>query len=221
MAAGLFTGLMVAYVRVQPFLSTIGMLYIAGGMALVYTSGRTLFFINVTGQQVEARAFFWFGQGHVGPIPAPVLVALAVAALLYLAMSCTPFGRYVYAIGGNEEAALMSGVPVRGVKVAIYGVSALCAGIAAYLLSSRSASGHPHLGGFPLLMDSIASVAIGGTNFMGGEGGIYRTAMGVLIITLLGNGLNIIGVSTFVQQMIEGGIIVAAFGLSVARRQVA
>jgi len=220
-AAGLFTGLMVAYVRVQPFLATIGMLYIAGGLALVYTSGRTLFFIDVTGQKVEAPAFFWFGQGHVGPIPAPVLVALAVAALLFLLMGRTPFGRYVYAIGGNQEAAVMSGVPVRGVKVAIYLISATCAGIAAYLLSSRSASGHPHLGGFPLLMDSIAAVAIGGTNFMGGEGGIYRTAMGVLIITLLGNGLNIVGVSTFVQQMIIGAIIIAAFWLSVSRRQVA
>ena len=223
-AAGLFTGLMVAYVRVQPFLATIGMLYIAGGLALVYTSGRTLFFVGVTGERVEAiqaQAFFWFGQGHVGPIPAPLLIALAVASLLTLLMSRTPFGRYVYAIGGNEEAAAMSGVPVRGVKVAIYMVSGLCVAIAAYLLSSRSASGHPHLGGFPLLMDGIASVAIGGTNFMGGEGGIYRTAMGVLIIAFLGNGLNILGVSTFVQQMIIGAIIIAAFWLSVARRRVA
>lgn len=115
----------------------------------------------------------------------------------------------------------MSGVPVRGVKVAIYLVSGACAGIAAYLLSSRAASGHPHLGSFPLLMDGIAAVAIGGTNFMGGEGGIYRTAMGVLIIAFLGNGLNILGVSTFVQQMILGAIIIAAFWLSVARRRVA
>ena len=223
-AAGLFTGLMVAYVRVQPFLATIGMLYIAGGLALVYTSGRTIFFIGVTGERVEAiqaAAFFWFGQGHVGPVPAPVVVALAVAGLLYLLMSRTPFGRYVYAVGGNEEAAAMSGVPVRGVKVGIYLVSGACAAVAAYLLSSRSASGHPHLGGFPLLMDGIASVAIGGTNFMGGAGGIYRTAMGVLIIAFLGNGLNILGVSTFVQQMILGAIIIAAFWLSVARRRVA
>jgi ribose/xylose/arabinose/galactoside ABC-type transport system permease subunit len=218
-AAGLFTGLMVAYVRVQPFLATIGMLYIAGGLALVYTSGRTLFFIDVTGQKVEAGGFFWFGQGHVGPVPAPVLVALAVVALLYLLMSRTPFGRYVYAIGGNEEASAMSGVPVREVKVAIYVISGACAAIAAFLLSSRSASGHPHLGGFPLLMDGIAAVAIGGTNFMGGEGGIYRTALGVLIIAFLGNGLNILGVSTFVQQMIIGAIIIAAFWVSVARRR--
>ena len=220
-AAGLFTGLMVAYVRIQPFLATIGMLYIAGGLALVYTSGRTLFFMDVTGKSVEAPLFFWLGQGHVGPVPAPVLVALAVAGLLYLLMSRTPFGRYVYAIGGNEEAAAMSGVPVQKVKVAIYLVSGLCVAVAAYLLSSRSASGHPHLGGIPLLMDGVASVAIGGTNFMGGEGGIYRTAMGVLIIAFLGNGLNILGVSTFVQQMIIGAIIIAAFWLSVARRRVA
>ena len=220
-AAGLFTGVMVAYVRVQPFLSTIGMLYIAGGLALVYTSGRTLFFIDVTGQTVAAPAFFWLGQGHVGSIPVPVLVALAVAGILYLLMSRTPFGRYVYAIGGNEEAAAMSGVPVQRVKVAIYVVSSVCVAVAAFLLSSRSASGHPHLGGFPLLMDGIAAVAIGGTNFMGGEGGIYRTAMGVLIIAFLGNGLNILEVSTFVQQMIIGVIIITAFWLSVARRRVA
>ena len=220
-AAGLFTGLMVAYVRVQPFLATVGMLYIAGGLALVYTAGRTLFFIDVTGQRVEAPVFFWLGQGHIGNVPVPVLVALGVAGLLYLLMSRTPFGRYVYAVGGNEEAAAMSGVPVRGVKVGIYLVSGACAAVAAYLLSSRSASGHPHLGGFPLLMDGIASVAIGGTNFMGGAGGIYRTAMGVLIIAFLGNGLNILGVSTFVQQMILGAIIIAAFWLSVARRRVA
>lgn len=219
--AGLFTGIMVAYVRVQPFLATIGMLYIAGGLALVYSAGRTLFFIDVTGKTVKAPLFFWMGQGHVGPIPAPVIVAMVVAGLLYLLMSRTPFGRYVYAIGGNEEAAAMSGVPVRRVKVAIYTVSGSCVAVAAYLLSSRSASGHPHLGGIPLLMDAIASVAIGGTNFMGGEGGIYRTAMGVLIIAFLGNGLNILGVSTFIQQMIIGVIIIAAFWLSVARRRVA
>ncbi|MBI3126934.1 MAG: ABC transporter permease [Candidatus Tectomicrobia bacterium] len=220
-AAGLFTGLMVAYVRIQPFLATVGMLYIAGGLALVYTSGRTLFFMDVTGKSVQAPVFFWLGQGHIGPVPVPLLVALGVAGLLYLLMSRTPFGRYVYAIGGNEEAAAMSGVPVQRVKMVIYMVSGLCVAVAAYLLSSRSASGHPHLGGFPLLMDGIASVAIGGTNFMGGEGGIYRTAMGVLIIAFLGNGLNILGVSTFVQQMIIGGIIIAAFWLSVARRRVA
>jgi ribose/xylose/arabinose/galactoside ABC-type transport system permease subunit len=149
-AAGLFTGLMVAYVRVQPFLSTVGMLYIAGGLALVFTSGRTLFFIDVTGKRVEAPVFFWLGQGHLGPVPVPVLVALAVAGLLYLLMTRTPFGRYVYAIGGNEEAAAMSGVPVQRVKVAIYVVSGICVAVA--LPPTFSRRGRPRV--IPIWGDS-------------------------------------------------------------------
>ena len=129
----------------------------------------------------------------------------------------TPFGRHVYAIGGNEKAALMSGVNAGRVKILIYTLSGLSATVGSILLTSRILSGQPHLGGVSILMESIASVVMGGTSLMGGEGGIYRTLLGALIIGFLGNGLNLLGVSTFVQQIVIGLIIIVSVWASIIR----
>jgi ribose/xylose/arabinose/galactoside ABC-type transport system permease subunit len=211
--AGLIMGLVVGKLRVQPFIATMGMIFIASGGALVYTGGIAIFGLD----KPEYQSFFWFGGGYVGPIPVPVILAVIIFFLVYLLMYRTQFGRHVYAIGGNESAAVMSGVNAARVKILIYTFSGLMSTVGGIILTSRILSGQPHLGGFPLLMESIAAVVIGGTSLMGGEGGIFRTILGALFIGFLGNGLNLLGISTFVQQIVIGLIIILSVWISILR----
>jgi ribose/xylose/arabinose/galactoside ABC-type transport system permease subunit len=211
--AGLITGLFVGVAGVQPFIATLGMIFMASGGAFVYTGGIAIFGLD----RPVFQDFFFFGGGYLGPIPVPVIVGIITLIVAYYLMYRTPFGRHVYAIGGNEKAAIISGVNAGRVKILIYTLSGLTATIGSILLTSRILSGQPHLGGFSILMESIASVVIGGTSLMGGEGGIYRTLMGALIIGFLGNGLNLLGVSTFVQQIVIGLIIIVSVWASIIR----
>jgi ribose/xylose/arabinose/galactoside ABC-type transport system permease subunit len=211
--AGLITGLFVGLAGVQPFIATLGMIFMASGGALVYTGGISIFGLD----RPEFQNFFFIGGGYLGPVPVPVIVGAVTFMLVYYLLYRHPFGRHVYAIGGNEKAAVMSGVNAARVKILIYTLSGLTATVGSLLLTSRILSGQPHLGGFGLLMESIAAVVIGGTSLMGGEGGIYRTIIGVLIIGFLGNGLNLLGVSTFVQQIIIGLIIIVSVWASILR----
>ena len=211
--AGLITGLFVGKARIQPFIATMGMIFVASGGGLVYTGGIAIFGLD----KPIYQSFFWFGGGYIGPIPVPVITAILVGIVVYFLMYRTQFGRYVYAIGGNEKAAIMSGVNAGRTKLLIYTFSGFTATMGGVLLTSRILSGQPHLGGFSLLMDSLASVVIGGTSLMGGEGGIFRTLLGSLIIGFLGNGLNLLGVSTFVQQIVIGLIIIVSVWMSILR----
>ncbi len=211
--AGLVTGLFVGVARVQPFIATLGMIFMASGGALVYTGGVAIFGLD----KPQYEGFFFIGGGYIGPIPVPVILAAIALVVVYYLMYRTPFGRHVYAIGGNEKAAVMSGINAGKTKLIIYTFSGFTATVGSILLTSRILSGQPHLGGFPLLMDSIASVVVGGTSLMGGEGGIFRTLMGALIIAFLGNGLNLLGVSTFIQQIVTGLIIIVSVWISILR----
>ncbi len=211
--AGLLTGLFVGKAKVQPFIATMGMIFIASGGGLVYTGGIAIFGLD----KPEYQSFFWFGGGYLGPVPVPVILGVLAFVGVYFLMYRTPFGRHVYAVGGNEKSAQMSGINVGSTKVLIYVISALGATIGGIILTSRILSGQPQLGGFSLLMDSIASVVIGGTSLMGGEGGIFRTLLGALIIGFLGNGLNLLGISTFVQQIAIGSIIILSVWASIIR----
>ena len=211
--AGLITGLFVGKARIQPFIATMGMIFVASGGVLVYTGGVAIFGLD----RPIYQSFFWFGGGYLGPIPVPVITAILVGIAVYILMYRTQFGRYVYAIGGNEKAAIMSGVNAGRTKLLIYTFSAFTATLGGVILTSRILSGQPHLGGFSLLMDSLASVVIGGTSLMGGEGGMFRTLLGALIIGFLGNGLNLLGVSTFVQQIVIGVIIIVSVWVSILR----
>jgi len=211
--AGLITGLFVGKARIQPFIATMGMIFVASGGGLVYTGGIAIFGLD----KPIYQSFFWFGGGYIGPIPVPVITAILVGIVVYFLMYRTQFGRYVYAIGGNEKAAIMSGVNAGRTKLLIYTFSGFTATMGGVLLTSRILSGQPHLGGFSLLMDSLASVVIGGTSLMGGEGGMFRTLLGALIIGFLGNGLNLLGVSTFVQQIVIGLIIIVSVWMSILR----
>jgi ribose/xylose/arabinose/galactoside ABC-type transport system permease subunit len=211
--AGFIIGLFVGKARVQPFISTMGMIFIASGGALVYTGGIAIFGLD----KPMYQSFFWFGGGYLGPIPVPVILAVIDLIIAYFLMYRTQFGRHVFAIGGNEKAAIMSGINAGRVKILIYTLSGFTATLGGIILTSRILSGQPHLGGFSLLMESIAAVVIGGTSLMGGEGGIFRTLIGALFIGFMGNGLNLLGVSTFIQQIVIGMIIILSVWASIMR----
>jgi ribose transport system permease protein len=198
---GVLNGLAITWGRLPPFLATLGVMSVARGCALLFTDGRP-----VSGFDA---AFRNLATARVVGIPAPVLVAIGVYIVAWFVLSKTRFGRYVYAIGGNEEATRLSGVNVRLHKMCVYGVSGLASAVAAVLLTSRLNSAQP-IAGIMYELDAIAATVIGGTSLMGGEGGLGGTIIGALIMGVLRNGLNLLGVSSFVQQIVIGLVIVFA-----------
>jgi ribose/xylose/arabinose/galactoside ABC-type transport system permease subunit len=200
-ACGLLNGALVSIGRLPPFIATLGMMSVARGAALVFTEGRP-----VSGFD---EGFRWLATGSVGFVPAPVLVMLFVYVVAHVALTRTTFGRYVYAIGGNEEATRLSGIAVGFHKTAVYGVSGLMSAVAAIVLTARLNSAQP-IAGMMYELDAIAATVIGGTSLMGGEGSLGGTLIGALIMGVLRNGLNLLGVSSFLQQIVIGGVIVGA-----------
>jgi ribose transport system permease protein len=200
-ACGAVNGALVSWGRLPPFIVTLGMMSIARGAALVFTEGRP-----VSGFDPGFRSI---ATGSVSFIPSPVIVMVVVYAIAHLVLTRTTFGRYVYAIGGNEEATRLSGVAVRFHKTAIYAVSGLMSAVAAILLTARLNSAQP-IAGMMYELDAIAATVIGGTSLMGGEGSLGGTLVGALIMGVLRNGLNLLGVSSFLQQIVIGAVIVGA-----------
>jgi ribose transport system permease protein len=200
-ACGLLNGTLVSWGGLPPFIVTLGMMSVARGAALLVTEGRP-----VSGFEGGFRSL---ATGQVGFIPAPVVATAVVYAAAHLLLARTTFGRYVYAIGGNEEATRLSGVPVRLHKTLIYAVSGLMSAIAAVILTARLNSAQP-IAGMMYELDAIAATVIGGTSLMGGEGTLLGTLVGALIMGVLRNGLNLLGVSSFLQQIVIGGVIVGA-----------
>lgn len=200
-ACGVLNGGLVSWGGLPPFIVTLGMMSIARGAALVFTEGRP-----VSGFDPGFRSI---ATGSIGFIPSPVVVMVLVYVVAHLVLTRTTFGRYVYAIGGNEEATRLSGVAVRVHKTAIYAVSGLMSAIAAIILTARLNSAQP-IAGMMYELDAIAATVIGGTSLMGGEGSLGGTLVGALIMGVLRNGLNLLGVSSFLQQIVIGAVIVGA-----------
>jgi ribose transport system permease protein len=200
-ACGLVNGALVSWGGLPPFIVTLGMMSVARGAALVFTEGRP-----VSGFDEGFRSI---ATGSVAFIPAPVVLMLVVYLIAHVVLTRTTFGRYVYAIGGNEEATRLSGVQVRRQKTAIYGVSGLTSAVAAIILTARLNSAQP-IAGMMYELDAIAATVIGGTSLMGGEGTLAGTLIGALIMGVLRNGLNLLGVSSFLQQIVIGAVIVGA-----------
>jgi ribose/xylose/arabinose/galactoside ABC-type transport system permease subunit len=198
---GLLNGLAITWGRLPPFIATLGMMSIARGCALLFTEGRP-----VSGFDLSFRSI---ATARLAGIPAPVFVTIAVYLVAHFVLSETRFGRYVYSMGGNEEATRLSGVNVRLHKTLVYGVSGLASAVAAVLLTARLNSAQP-IAGIMYELDAIAATVIGGTSLMGGEGGLGGTIIGALIMGVLRNGLNLLGVSSFVQQIVIGLVIVFA-----------
>jgi ribose transport system permease protein len=201
LTCGLVNGVLVSWGGLPPFIVTLGTMSIARGAALLFTEGRP-----VSGFSPPFRAL---ATGRVGFVPAPIVVMGLVYAAAHFALTRTTFGRYVYAIGGNEEATRLSGVSVRFHKTMIYGVSGLMSAVAAIILTARLNSAQP-IAGMMYELDAIAATVIGGTSLMGGEGTLAGTLVGALIMGVLRNGLNLLGVSSFLQQIVIGGVIVVA-----------
>ena len=198
---GLFNGVFVAYARIAPFIVTLGGLTIFRGATLVYTDGRP-----ITGLP---GGFDALGNGVALGVPVPVWVMLAFLGLTHFLLRFTALGRAVYAVGGNEEAARLTGIPVAGTKLFAYAYSGLASALGALVLTGRLNSAQPTAGsGYEL--DAIAAVVVGGTSLFGGRGGVLGTFVGALIIGVLNNGMNLLDVSAFYQQIVKGGVILAA-----------
>ncbi|MCL7746839.1 ABC transporter permease [Halalkalibacter alkaliphilus] len=208
---GYINGTLVAYAKIPAIIVTLAMMEATRGLALLYTGGYPLSGLP--------EAFTFIGRGHVfGIIPMPVLIMVLVYIAAYIILNHLPFGRYIYAIGGNEEAVRLSGVKVKRYKIMAYVISGVTAGIAGMILTSRLASGQPMAGvGFEL--DAIAAVVLGGTAIAGGRGHIFGTLLGALLIGVLSNGLNLMGVSPYVQLVLKGLIIIGAIYYSSWRQK--
>ena len=211
---GLANGILIGKARIQPFIVTLGMLYMIAGAAMVLSGGSSIFGLP----QPDVDTFFWFGGGFIGPFPVPLLIALVLIGMAIWCSTRTPIGRAVYAVGGNEQVAIMSGIDVARTKIFVYLVSGGFASIAGFLLSGRVISGQPILGAGDLLLQSIGAVIIGGTSIFGGQGGVLRTVLGVLVIAFMVNGLNLLAISTFTQEIIVGAIIIVSVWINSLRR---
>ncbi|MEJ7766558.1 MAG: ribose ABC transporter permease [Chitinophagaceae bacterium] len=198
---GTVNGYLIAKKKLAPFIVTLGMMTIARGMSLVYTDGRPI--INLSDGYNE------IGGGYLFGIPIPVVVFLAVLLFGVFILNYTRFGRYIYAVGGNELALKVSGVDSSRVIISVYAISGALAGLAGVVLSSRVMSGSPSMGQGSEL-DAIAAVVIGGTSLSGGVGSIAGTIVGALIIGVMNNGLDLLNVSSYWQLIVKGLIIVLA-----------
>jgi ribose/xylose/arabinose/galactoside ABC-type transport system permease subunit len=209
--AGLTNGLLITLGNLPPFIATLAMLSAARGLALVISDGQPLSPIP--------QAILSLGSGDLfGFVPLPVIVMLVMWAITIVILRSTYSGRCMYAIGGNEEAARLSGINVSRQKLIIYTLSGLFAGIAGILLTARLASGDPQAG-FTYELDAIAAVVIGGASLSGGVGNASGTLIGALILGVLRNGLNLLNVSTFWQQVIIGAVIALAVMTDTLRRR--
>lgn len=198
---GLANGLMITRGRLAPFIATLGMMSVARGAALLWAEGRPISGFD--------PAFRVIATGRAFVLPAPVVIAAAIYLLGHLVLTRTVFGRYTFAIGGNEEAASLSGVSISLHKAAVYAVSGLVSGAAAVILTARLNSAQP-TAGVMYELDAIAAAVIGGTSLRGGEGSLMGTFIGALIMGVLRNGLNLLDVSSFLQQVVIGLVIIGA-----------
>lgn len=199
---GLANGMAIGYIGVAPFAVTLGMLSMVHGLALIITSGQT-----IHGMPLE---YMVLGAGYIWKIPIPVIISICLTAITWVLLYTTRFGRHMYAVGGDPESARLSGIDVRRYLMYAYIFSGFFAGICGVLLSSRVYSGTPNLGQAGLMLDSIAVVVIGGVTFSGGEGHLFGVILGVILIAILSNGFDLIGVSSFVKMVVTGAIICVA-----------
>lgn len=202
---GLINGILVAYGKAAPFIATLATMTIFRGGTYVFTNGNP-----ITGTKINESFLFQFmGRGYLFGIPFPIIIMLIAFGILYVVLHKTTFGRKTYALGGNEEAAYVAGVNTKKVTMIIYTLSGLMASVAGVILTSRLSSAQPDAG-TSYEMDAIAAVVLGGTSLAGGKGRIFGTLIGALIIGTLNNGMNLLGISSFYQQIVKGIVIIVA-----------
>ncbi|GIA29698.1 ribose ABC transporter permease [Vibrio cholerae] len=204
-ALGAISGIIIAKGKVQAFIATLVTMTLLRGATMVYTDGRPI----STGFTDTADTFAWFGTGYALGIPVPVWLMVVVFAGAWYLLNHTRFGRYVYAVGGNESATRLSGINVDRVKIGVYAICGLLAALAGIIVTSRLSSAQPTAGmGYEL--DAIAAVVLGGTSLMGGKGRIMGTLIGALIIGFLNNALNLLDVSSYYQMIAKAVVILLA-----------
>jgi inositol transport system permease protein len=206
-ACGAVNGIVITRGSVAPFIVTLGMMTVARGLAMIVSGGKP---VSNMSPELMRLAGDCFG------IPIPVLILAAAALASWTLLSKTRLGRYVYAVGGNENAARAAGIGVRRIKLFAYTLCGAMAGLAGVVLAARTTTGQPNAG-LAYELDAIAAVVIGGTSLSGGVGGIGGTILGALLMGVINNGLDLLNVSSYYQQIVKGVIIVGAVWLD--RRQ--
>ena len=205
---GIANGLLITRLNVAPFIATLGTLYVARGAALLISNGAT--FSNLVGDpRFGNTGFPYLGSGLILGVPASIVALIVFAAIAAYVAARTPFGRYIYAVGGNERAAALSGVKVDLVKVSAYMISGFCAAFAGLIVASELVAAQP-ASGETFELNAIAAAVLGGTSLSGGRGTIAGTLVGAFVIGVLGDGLVMLGVSSFWQMVIKGLVIIAA-----------
>jgi ribose/xylose/arabinose/galactoside ABC-type transport system permease subunit len=207
---GFMSGLTVARAGLPPFIVTLAMMLMARGAAFVISHGKPVYNLPDT--------FKIIGQAPQLAVPIPIYIMVGVVAAAWLLLSRTTFGRYVFAIGGNEEAARLSGISVAWVKTWVYAMSGLLCGLSGVILAAELGSGDPKSGQFYEL-DAIAAVVVGGTSLMGGRGSIFGTVIGALIIGVMNNGLSLLQVDQYPQYIVKGAVILGAVMLDQVKKK--
>jgi ribose transport system permease protein len=210
--AGAINGFLVGWINIPPFIATLGMMTFARGAALLYTDGQP-----VTGLANLGEGYRWLGSAEFLGIPVPIIVAGVIFLAAYILLNHVTIGRYIMGLGDNEEAAFLSGLPVKPLKLFVYTLAGALAALAGVILVGRLNSAQPTAGKM-FEFDAIAAVVVGGTSFDGGEGTIQGVLIGVLIIGILDNGLNLLDVSAFYQDIAKGAVIALALLLHRAIR---
>jgi ribose transport system permease protein len=198
-SCGFANGVLVAFIGLPPFMATYGMLWIATGLAIIFMKAEIIWGFP--------KAFRIFGAGYVGAIPVPIILMTIVFGILYLMLNYTTVGREIYAIGANEDVARVSGIRVRRNLLFVYTLSGFLSAFAAMVYISRINAVEAGIGE-PLLLPALAAVCIGGTSLFGGEGGIGGTILGAIIMSLITNGMNMLGVTSFWQSFAIGAIVI-------------
>lgn len=205
---GLFNGLLVSLLNISPFIVTLTAMSVTRGIALILTKGIPIYGFS--------RSFTWWGSGHIGPVNPPILSALLLALLGAFVLNSTKLGYYTLALGGNEEALRRSGVANKFYKTVVYTISGLTAAIGGLVVTARLNTAEP-LAGWMLELDAIAAVVLGGTDMKGGRGSITGTVMACLLLGMLRNGLTILNIPSYYQQLTTGLIILVAVVISELR----
>jgi ribose transport system permease protein len=200
---GAMNGVLVTKGKIAPFIATLATMTIYRGLTMVYTDGNP-----ITGLS-DSFWFQVFGRGYLFGLPIPAITVIITFVIAAIILNKTPFGRHIYAIGGNEKASIISGVKVNKIKIMVYAINGLLAALAGSIVVSRLNSAQP-TAGTSYELDAIAAVVLGGTSLTGGHGKILGTLIGALIIGTLNNGLNILGVSSFYQLIVKGVVILIA-----------
>jgi ribose transport system permease protein len=208
---GAANGLAVSLWRIPPFITTLGVMVMVRGFALMLADGGTV------NPGAAGDAFFWLGGGFLLGVPTPIYVFIVVCVAAAVVLGLTPFGRAVYAVGSNEEAARLSGINVGLVTFAVYAICGLLAALSGLIFLSRLSVGDPN-SGLGLELEAITIAVIGGTSLFGGEGGVLGTVGGAMVLAIIANVLNLAGVSPFSQQVVKGAIIILAVLLEAGRR---